>query len=504
MNPEARYLLGETLIRLGKETEAVSAFKYCLELSLAYKGKVRDRLDGLLQVSIQPWLISRVLGEIAWSEERFAEAYQNFTTSQKGPKEFLPDLSLTLEKLRENFPDDRQLVLVYARNLSLEGKYVQSVELLDELIAADEKTIKSTVDILLELLAAKPTQLEANRLLARILIYTGETEKSLEPILRLLSDTTLEPAGLNELVSEFLHVHENNKLFLIPYAHLKARMEENKEALVRYRQVLEIDHKTWERILADIDTHFWPDELTGSATFLKTDCLLAGDRIEDAFDLLRKLPTGDPAVTEEAVKRISILIERDPTKEHFSFGCYLLANSQETEKAEDLNRRGCDLLENSECLDLKIELAETFQHLGKTDKAAAIFKEVLAETDNEGAILKRIERVSNQWADREISAGMERLDGGSAGEDESARLISLTLDQDRPETAIEMLSKSSISGRLRSALLARIYLCMERPFLTLAVIGAGRNSDPPADDLDLEMLYLEGTASERIGDHGRA
>lgn len=501
-NQEARYLLGETYLRLGREEEAVAAFRDCLELSAIYRKKIREDLEQLLPMSIQPWLLSRTLGEIAWIEKRFEDAYRYFTSALKGPRESLTGLSDSLRKLRIAAPDDRHLAFLSARAFLLNKRYGESVAVLEELVNTDAQSVKPVMELLLELLDAEPSQFEANRLLAQLTTRMGEGEKSLEFVIRMLTYTEIDPQRLDEIVDEFRPVHDKNSLFLIPYASLKARKKEGKEALANYKRALEIDPESWNRILGEMETCTWPEELVVRSILLKIDCLVHGELFDESFDLLKEIPTVDPEITGEVITRISTLIEKKPAKQLFSFGSYLHARAGDLEKARHLIERGCEALRGDDCRDLKIELAEIFQSHGRVKEARRLFTEVLSQAEEKEKILKQIEDSYCQLTEREISAARKRIDEGKATDEEVAAFIKLTLDCHRSGEALEILTRSTLEGRERIKLLAHIYLSKDRPALALAALGAVEKKKSTPDDI--EMFYLEGIASERIGDYGRA
>jgi tetratricopeptide (TPR) repeat protein len=503
-NAEAQYLMGEALVNLGRENDAISSFKQCLDLSGAYKAKIKSRLERLLPMSIKPWLITRILGEIAWAEGRFEEGISMLSSAQKGPKESLGDLSRSLESMISKAPEDGRVSLLLARNLILEGKYAESVAHLEELVNSNDSLSGPVIESLQELLGSAPDQPEANTLLAHLWLKSGETSRTLDPVLRLLKNTSLAASDLDRMAKEFYDIHKDNSLFLVRYATMKARVGMNDEAVAQYRRALEIDSGSWEKILVDLDSHSWPADFYDASRMLKIDCLLHGGRDDGAFELIRHFGDPDPETSLLLVTRIESLIEKAPAQGHFSSACRLLAGAGNIDRAEELVRKGCELLPEDECVELKIELAEAYQGFSQNDRADEIFKEVISSSRDRSKVLKRIEATYEEWSDREIARGMKKLVEGQLTSAEAARLVSLNLDRANPEQALEVIAASSLPERVRSVMLAMTYICLERPILALAVAGSVPRSDSSSDDLESEALYLEGIASEKLGYYGRA
>jgi tetratricopeptide (TPR) repeat protein len=503
-NPQAQILFGETLLRLGKDAEAVTAIRRCIDLSPAMRKQATETLERFLPLSIEPWLLSAILGEISWLEELKDEAFRHFTSAQKGPREALPALNASIERIRAASPEDEQLETLYARNLSLEGRDGEAVQILERLIADNAGLTRTATDILLSIVGERPGQCEANRLLSRIFVASGDTEQSRQAVIRILSDEHADPAGIDAVVSEFLALHERNGEFLVRYAALKARGEEMEEALARYGQALQHDPSRSGAILAGLERHVWPQELRDTERMLRVDCLMAANENDRAFALLGAFPAQDDTVVEELVSRIAVLIARKPQREHFSLGASLLAHAGRIEAAEDIVAKGRSILGPEDALDLAIELAEIHHNAGDVERAQRLFSEALESAPEKSRVLKRIERSYTQWIDREIHGLSARLDEGSAGEEDIVRLVRLVLDRTGAVEALEILSRSAVSRVLRSDLLGTIYLCMDRPALARAAFGASDGSGYSSDTERYDHLYLAGVARERTGDHGMA
>jgi tetratricopeptide (TPR) repeat protein len=503
-NPQAQFLLGEALMRLGKDAEAVSAIRRCLDLSPALRQSVKEKLERLLPLSIEPWLLSGILGELAWLEGNQDEAFRHFASAQKGSREALAALSVSLERIRAMAAEDARLELLYARNLSLEGRDADAVAILERLIAKDASLTRTTTDILLSIITERPEQIDANRLLSRICIRSGDVELSRQAVVRILSDERADPARVDAVVSEFLGLHEGNAEFLVHYAGLKARRGEMEAALARYRTALEREASRSEIILAALERHVWPQELRDTERILRVDCLIAARRDNEAFALLGDFPGRDHAVAREFLARLTLLIANGPRCEYFSLGASLLAQCGDIEEVERFIMEGCASLGKDDALTLTIELAEILHNAGRLQHGARLFAEALEAATAKAPVLKRIEQSYTRWADREITSLMARFDGGGAGEADVVRLVRLVLDHTGPDRALEILSRSAVPRAMRSALLGSIYLSMDRPALACAALGAGGDGDPLPDDEMNDQRYNAGLARERAGDFGRA
>ncbi len=378
------------------------------------------------------------------------------------------------------------------------------MRIIERLIAKNAGLTCAAVDILLSIVRERPEQCEANRLLSRIFVASGDTEQSRQAVIRILSDEQADPARIDAVVSEFLALHERDGEFLARYAGLKARRGEMEEALARYGQALRHDPSRSGDILAGLERRAWPEELLDAERLLRADCLMTANADDEAFALLGSFPGRDGAVVDELVSRLSILIARGPRREHFSLGASLLAGAGRMEAAESLVEKGRSALGPEDALDLAIELAEIHHNAGDVERAARLFSEALESAPEKNRVFKRIERSYTQWIDREIRALSARLDEGSAGEGDIARLVRLVLDRTGAVDALEILSRSAVSRPLRSDLLGAIYLCMDRPALACAAFRATGEAGYSSDAERYDHLYLAGIARERAGDHGMA
>jgi tetratricopeptide (TPR) repeat protein len=503
-NPQAQLLLGEALLRLGRDGEAVSAIRRCLELAPALRQDVKEKLEKFLPLSIEPWLLSAVLGELAWLEGLRDEAFRRFAAAQKGPRETLAGLSASLERIRARDAEDEHLELLYARTLSLEGRHEETVAILEPLIAKNASLTRAATDILISIVTDRPGQIDANRLLSRIFVRSGDIEQSRLAVLRMLSEETADAAILDGVVSEFLALHEGDAEFLVHFAGLKARRGEMKEALARFRTALLIDASRSEAILAALGKHVWPQELGETERLLRLDCLMASHRNDEAFALLGTLPAQDRAAATEVVNRLTLLIAEAPRREYYALGASLLARTGQLEEAERFILDGCAALGTDDALDLRIELAEILHNSGSVERAARLFAEALDASTAKGAVLKRIERSYTRWADREIESISARFETGNASDEEIASLARLVLERRGPEKALDVVCRSSVARELRSELLGSIYLSMDRPTLACAALDATGDDECSSDSARSAHRYRAGLAHERIADYARA
>jgi tetratricopeptide (TPR) repeat protein len=503
-NQEARFLLADTYLRLGREEHAVAAFRDCRSLSGAYSDKIREQIEQSLPASIRPWLLSSLLAEIAWSEKRFDDAYRLFATAQQGSGEALAELGRTLDRLYETSPGNTKLALVYARNLHLTDNYDECVALLDDIASVDEASAKRAFEILFEMLDRNPDHFGANRLLARLATEAGNEEQSLEPVVRMLTHDEIDPDELDDIVSSYRPLFENNGMFLIPYAGLKARKQECGEALATYRKALEIEGGSWEQVLEGIERHEWPAESRRQSELLKIDCMITGGRLEGAFEQLKAQRTDEAVYTGELIRRLEHLIERGATRDHFILGASWLTEADDIDGAERLLNRGCELLGEDGSTGLRIELVEILHEAGMFDRAAPILQGLISSSDDKGSIFKSMERSYVRRADQEI----ERLSECSGKEvpaaGETERCIRLCVDCGRTEEARRALFDSDLPREKQICLLSEIYLADDRPASVLALFGSCRDRVDPETEDGVRTLYAAGIASELLGDHGGA
>ncbi len=503
-NAQAQILLGETLLRLERDADAIAAMKRCTDIAPALRVQAATILERFLPLSVEPWLLSSMLGEIAWLENLPDEAFRHFNAAQKGPREALPALSASIERIRERSPGNDRLETLYARNLALEGRCVESVRVLESLIARDAAHARAAIDICLAIVGERPAQLEANTLLARVFAAAGETDESRRAVVRILSDEETDPARIDAVASEYVPLHERSGEFLARYAALKARKGEMNESIARFQQALAIDPSRSGEILAGLARHEWPRELASAERLLRIDCLLATNENDEAFALLDAFPAREESVVADLVARLETVIQRGPKREHYSLGAALLAGAGRIAEAEHLITRGRGALGVDDALDLSIELAEIHLDAGNAERAERLFAEAIEGAPEKGRVLERIERSCARRADREIRDLTARLEAGAATEGDIVRLVRLTVDRTGAEDAMEILSACTVSPALRSSLLGAVYLSMDRPALACAAFGAAADAGFGSDMERYDHRYFAGVARERTGDHGMA
>ncbi|MBN1885345.1 MAG: tetratricopeptide repeat protein [Candidatus Krumholzibacteriota bacterium] len=501
-NAEASFLLGDCLLRMGDEKQAVGSFERCLAVSGAFRTTIRERLEAALPRSVEPWTLSRLLGTIALNDGRSDDARRLFAAAQNGPAGEMAALGADLAAATGRAPDDTRLALLFARNRVIEKRPDEAVAILERLAGDGGDLDRPAAGILDELLGVMPDHIAANRLLATIRLRGGDVEGSLAPALRLLELENEPPEAIGEAVAPFLDALGGDPRFIVPWGRLLARRGDHGGAIKAFRRALDIDTGCWERVLAGLDAASWPETIDGERRLLRADALIAGGRHEPAFALLSAPGAARGCEAKEIFRRLEALVDAAPEPAHFPFGGQLLARAGKIDEAEAFMRRGIDILGKENALEIEIELAEMLEAAGRGERAADIFRAVLGNAPDRAGVLKRIERSSTARRRREIDGCVGRLAELSA--DESARLARLAVDCGEAEAAMEIAAAASLEGGVRAAILARAYLSLDRPLLALAAVGAADRRERRGDDIDAELLYIEGAASERIGDWLRA
>ncbi len=502
--PRAHFLLGQSLARLAREREAVAAFRRCLELSPDRRTLVKTTLQRLLPLSVEPWILAVLLGEIVWFEGNREEALRLFASAERGPRESLADFSASLDRVRAAAPEDGSLGLLHARILTLEERYGEASALLSSLLDRDRGLAPAASDVLQSIIAASPAQLDANVLLARLHLDAGDPARSRDALARLMADETADAARLATIVEPFLPAHGGDGAFLARYGALMARAGRHAEALTHLRAALERDGACADGVIAAIEGHRWPDETASAKTLLAVDCLTAAGRLDEAFSLVASFTAPDTILLGEIISRISALIARAPRREHFSLGASLLAGAGRLDEAQSRIDEGRRTLGGEDALDLTMELAEILHGAGETERAVSIFEEALAAAPDRSPVYARIERSYLAWADRMIAALSSRVAAAPAFSGATELLVGLLIDRGRAAEALETILWSAVPKATRALLLGRIYLAMDRPVLACAALAGAAGNDSLSPDMKLDTLYLEGIARERAGDHGRA
>jgi len=499
---EARYLLGETMLRLGSEDEAIAELERCISLSPAYLDRVGQRLEKLLPVSIKPWLISRIIGEIHWTGSRRDEAMRYLESAQKGPQESLSQLGKTLRKLAALSPDDSGLALIFARNLARTGGYDESAEILERLVSSDETISSRTTDILREIIEREPGHLGANRLLASILTANNEDGGAVDALLR-IAGIENNAATLVETIEPFLEKYGEEPRLLVPLGALRCRSGGISKGLGDLEKALALDASFARAILDETTDIEWSKKYITRGRLLEVDCrIVTGDR-DAAFSTLSEIEAGTRSKRTNVIERIRSLIDAGQKKEYYEFASQLLADGGDTNGAESILREGIDSLGGEDTGDLLITMGGIFENAGMEEKAAACFREVLDSSTDRQSILVRIEKVWSSRKEREIRSGLERIAAGDADAAETEKLIRTAIETGDLDSAGKMIDAGGVEPLRRKALLSRLHMAAGRVLSSLAVASSATKEDGDEESI-IELLYMEGAASDLLGDHGRA
>jgi len=499
---EARYLLGETMLRLGSEDEAIAELERCISLSPAYLDRVGQRLEKLLPVSIKPWLISRIIGEIHWTGSRRDEAMRYLESAQKGPQESLSQLGKTLRKLAALSPDDSGLALIFARNLARTGGYDESAEILERLVSPDETISSRTTDILREIIEREPGHLGANRLLASILAANEEDGGAVDALLR-IAGIENNAATLVETIEPFLEKYGEEPRLLVPLGALRCRSGGISKGLGDLEKALALDASFARAILDETTDIEWSKKYITRGRLLEVDCrIVTGDR-DAAFSTLSEIEAGTRSKRTNVIERIRSLIDAGQKKEYYEFASQLLADGGDTNGAESILREGIDSLGGEDTGDLLITMGGIFENAGMEEKAAACFREVLDSSTDRQSILVRIEKVWSSRKEREIRSGLERIAAGDADAAETEKLIRTAIETGDLDSAGKMIDAGGVEPLRRKALLSRLHMAAGRVLSALAVASSATKEDSDEESI-IELLYMEGAASDLLGDHGRA
>ncbi len=502
-NAEARYLLGETLLRLGSEEEAVAELERCIALSPAYLDRVGQRLQQLLPVSIKPWLISRILGEIHWAGSRRDEALRYLESAQKGPQESLPDLGRTLKRLHAGSPDDRELAFIYAGNLARTEGYDESAEILERLIAADAEMSAGAASVLQEIIDKEPGHLHANRLLAEILSKSGDNGRAVDALLRIAGTEKIAHGTRVETIEPFLEKFGEEPRLLVPLGGLRSRAGDQKGGLDDLEKALSLDASSAKPILEETAGMEWPKKYLSRGQLLEADCCIMLGDSETAFSILEQADAGTRPALSRVMERFRRLIDAGPRKEYYETASQLLAGAGDTGSAESILREGIAALDGEEAIDLLITLGGIFEDAGMEEEAAGCFSEVLENPGDRRGILVRIERAWVSWKEREIRNGLERIASGEADGPETERLVRTAIDTGDFDSAGRMIETAAPGTLRKKVLLARLNMASGSILSALAIARSAARDEVNEDSI-LELLYIEGTANELLGDPGRA
>jgi tetratricopeptide (TPR) repeat protein len=502
--PQAHFLLGRSLALLARERDAVGSFRRCLELSPDYRGPVRQTLERLLPLGVEPWHFAGLLGEIVWLEGNRGEALRLFASAERGPVESLAEISASLDRVRAEAPDDADLALLHARILAREGRHEKSTALLAAILERDPGLGPVVNDILQSIVAVSPAAIEANLLLARMYLDAGDPARSREALARLMADETSDAARLAAAVEPFLRDHGEDGGFLLHYGALLARAGADGQALARLRASFERDSSRAGAVVAVLNRHRWPDGLAAAKSLLAADCLIASERLEEAFSVLGAFADPDVLLVNEIVSRLTALIGIAPRREHFSFGAALLAAADRLDDARRFIEYGAGVLGGADALDLTMELAEILHAAGHTEHASRIFGEALAASPDRSPVYARIERSYIAWGDRMIATLAARVAGAPAFAGAIELLVELLIERGRGAEALDAIARSAAPKTVRTSLLGRVYLAMDRPILACAALAGAAGDESLSADARRQTLYFEGIARERAGDSGRA
>ena len=500
---EARYLLGETMLRLGSEDEAIAELERCISLSPAYLDRVGQRLEKLLPVSIKPWLISRIIGEIHWTGSRRDEAMRYLESAQKGPQESLPQLGTTLRKLAALSPDDAELALIFARNLARTGEYDESAGILERLVSVDKTISSRTTEILREIIEREPGHLGANRLLASILTANDEDGGAVDTLLRIAGIENIAPETLVETIEPFLEKYGEEPRLLVPLGALRCRSGGISKGLGDLEKALALDASFARAILDETTGIEWSKKYISRGRLLEVDCrIVTGDR-DAAFTILGEIDAGSRSRRTKVMERIRSLIDAGQKKEYYEFASQLLADGGDSNAAESILREGIDSLGGEDAGDLLITMGGIFENAGMEEKAAACFREVLDSSTDRQSILVRIEKVWSSRKEREIRSGLERIAAGDADAAETEKLVRTAIETGDLDSAGKMIDAGGVEPLRRKALLSRLHMAAGRVLSALAVASSAPKKDGDEESI-IELLYMEGAASDLLGDHGRA
>ena len=500
---EARYLLGETMLRLGSEDEAAAELERCIALSPAYLDRVGQRLEKLLPVSIKPWLISRILGEVHWAASRRDEAMRYLESAQKGPQESLAQLGETLKKLTAGSPDDAELVFIYARNLARTGGYDEAAGILERFVSADVAISSGAVAVLREIIEREPGHLGANRLLASILSATDDNGRAVEALLRIAVIENTAPETLIQTIEPFLGKYGEDPRLLVLIGGLRSRSGVLSKGLKDLEKALALDRSFAQAILDEMMNVEWSTKYFTRSRLLEADChIVTGDR-EAAISILGEIDAGSRSARTKVMERVRSLIDAGQKKEYYEFASQLLAGGGDTKGAESILREGIDSLGGEDAGDLLIMMGGIFEAAGMEKKAAECFREVLDSSVDRHRILVRIEKTWSSWKEREIRFGLERIAAGEADAAETEKLVRTAIEMGDLDSAGKMIDAGGVEPLRRKALLSRLHMTAGRPLSALAVAGSAPREDGDEESI-IELLYVEGAASEMLGDYGRA
>ncbi len=502
-NAEARYLLGETMLRLGSEESAIAELERCIALSPAYLERVGQRLEKLLPVSIKPWLISRILGEILWAGSRRVEAKRYLESALKGPRDSLPLLNRTLKRMTAGTPDNAELAFIYAKNLALTGHYDESAAILEKLTADDRNISAGASAVLQEIVEKQPGHLAANRLLASILSAAGDDVRAVDALLRIAAADHAAEEKLIETIEPFLEKYGEEPRLLVPLGGLRGRSGSQKKSLDDLEKALAADDSFARAILDETLNIVWSKKYVSRGRLLEADCCIASNETDSAFSILEDIETGTKPARARLMDRLKHLMDSEPKKEYYEFASQLLVGGGDTKGAESILREGIDSLGGDAAIDLLITMGGILEGAGMEERAAGCFREVLESSGDRHGILLRVEKAWTSWKAREIRAGLAKISAGETDSAETEKLVLTAIETGDLRSAGMMIDAGAIEPLRRKALLSRLHMASGRVLSALAVAASVPREDLDEDSV-IELLYIEGTARGMLGDHGMA
>ena len=499
---EAEFLMGRTMIRMGDEGRAVEALERCLDISPEHAGRVGELLENLLPVSAHPWMISRVLAGIAWREGRPEDSFRLLEASMRGPDDSLPGLAEALETMSGEGSGRDRIDTIRSEVMVRTGRFDEAVRLLESLVSRDPSASPAAAGELEKLVWKEPGHLEARALLARLRIDSEEIEGSLDVLLPPAADREADPAKVLEMLERFYGVHGGDCRFLTATGGLRGRTGDLEGSLAELGKALESGADP-AAVLSGIEAIEWSGDVRPGALLLEADCLMALGEHDRAFPLLERISGGGEIPAAEVMGRALETARGTGNAKHYVLAAGIAAGSGDAAEAERIISEGIESADPSGAVDLTISLAGMMRDLGMEERAASLLAGVLDGAPDRRDIYRRIEEASLSRSSRLIEEGISRMESGEAGEADTESAARAAIEAGELESAARMIDGGPLSAPVRSILLARMHMAKDSPVMALAALRSCAPGGLDGETL-LERLYLEGIASERTGDHGRA
>ena len=376
--------------------------------------------------------------------------------------------------------------------------------MLEKIHSGGTNNLQWVTQILNEIVQKKRNHAGANKLLTRIYLESGQVSTALETAVAMLADGEHSPDTLVSFAGEFFDRFKENTTFLIPYAHLKAKSNEQKDALQLYRNALSINREEWEKIFEHLSDVQWDNEIETEVKLLKIDCLLAGNSTGKAIEEVCSTSMELFEDISPLVERINKLIELTTERKLFSFACKLLAEKGMIEDALSIAVRGFTTLSGHELTEFRIEIAEILSRKGYHEESRKILEELLTRAENKWEVYKLIENNFDSFIDDEINRATEKAKENTLNREEAHEAINLALEASRIAEALELIEMSQLSEHERLYFRARAYLLEDKPFDCLILLSSVDKQKVEDPEIMKELLYMEGIAGEAVSDHGRA